>query len=101
LTTTKIKTKLYSTVYQKEVDMPFLVSSPRSRATPSLLAVGGISLLVGLGGCAQFPALDAFAVLKPASGYETSSSFSGHATAWPAERWWQAYGDPQLDDADF
>lgn len=77
--------------------MPFLVSSPRSRATPSLLAVGGISLLVGLGGCAQFPALDAFAVLKPASGYETSSSFSGHATAWPEEHWWQAYGDQQLD----
>lgn len=77
--------------------MPFLVSSPCSRATPSLLAVGGISLLVGLGGCAQFPSLDAFAVLKPTSVYETSSSFAATATSWPEETWWQSYGDKQLD----
>lgn len=50
-----------------------------------------------LGGCAQFPSMAELARLKPASAYEATTSLSGAAGAWPAERWWQAYGDPQLD----
>jgi len=54
-------------------------------------------LTLTLGGCAQLPSLDAFAALKPVSGYQTASSFAAPAIAWPEERWWQAYGDKQLD----
>lgn len=74
--------------------MPLLVFLQPSRAG----AVLGASLLfLGLGGCAQLPSLDAFAALKPVSAYQTSSSFAAPAAAWPQERWWQAYGDQQLD----
>jgi NodT family efflux transporter outer membrane factor (OMF) lipoprotein len=52
---------------------------------------------LGLGGCAQFPSLSEIGRFKPASDYQTSSSLSGTVSAWPAERWWQAYGDQQLD----
>ena len=54
-------------------------------------------LLLGLGGCAQIPELDALAVLKPSSAYQTSSSLAAPAISWPAEIWWQGYGDRQLN----
>lgn len=66
--------------------------SPRAKAGPLLLAA---SLL--LGGCAQFPELGALGLLKPAADYDTRSAFSAPATPWPEERWWEAYGDAQLN----
>ena len=63
----------------------------------ALLGVGVGLLALTLGGCASFPDLDSLAVFKPISDYQTSSSFTAPATAWPEESWWHGYGDKQLD----
>lgn len=77
--------------------MPLDVSLKPSRVRHAAAAFGAGILLLGLGGCAQLPSLDAFAALTPVSSYQTSSSFAAPASAWPEEHWWQAYGDKQLD----
>lgn len=64
-------------------------------AIKSLLATSALAL--GLAGCAQIPALDRLAVFKPAADYATGQSFAAAQAAWPAERWWADYADPQLD----
>lgn len=72
--------------------LPFAVRQSRARTGPVLLI-----LVLMLGGCAQFPALDSLTRLKPASDYQTAESLTAPAIDWPTERWWQSYGDPQLD----
>lgn len=52
--------------------------------------------LLALGGCAVLPESGRPSSMKPASEYETAASFSAPSGNWPAENWWQAYGDPQL-----
>jgi len=52
---------------------------------------------LGLSACAQFPSVSDLARLKPVSDYETNVSLAGTASAWPAEGWWESYGDPQLN----
>lgn len=54
-------------------------------------------LLIALTGCAQIPSLGLLAAPKDIQNYATNQSFAGQATHWPDERWWQAYGDKQLD----
>lgn len=54
-------------------------------------------LLVVLTGCAQIPSFGQFAAPKAIEDYATQRSFAGPAAHWPDERWWQAYGDTQLD----
>ena len=71
------------------------LSSP-TRLRP-FLTLSALALGLGLAGCAQLPALDRLAVFKPAASYQTQQSFAAAETAWPAERWWASYGDPQLD----
>ena len=34
--------------------------------------------------------------MKPPEAYQDVKSFAAPATDWPADRWWEAYGDPQL-----
>lgn len=51
----------------------------------------------GLSACAEFPSLDPFRLMKPVSGYETTTTFRAPASDWPLDRWWVAYGDAQLD----
>ena len=34
---------------------------------------------------------------KPVAAYQTEQTFAASPAAWPGDRWWQAYGDPQLD----
>lgn len=51
----------------------------------------------GLGGCAMLPSVGQVGSVKPASEYQTAASLSAPISDWPSERWWQAYGDPQLD----
>jgi NodT family efflux transporter outer membrane factor (OMF) lipoprotein len=33
---------------------------------------------------------------KPMDSYATAESFTAPAKAWPSDRWWEGYGDPQL-----
>lgn len=68
---------------------------------PSIVAFPRRMLLVGLltvlTGCAQIPSLGQLAAPKDIQNYATDQSFAGQAMHWPEERWWQAYGDRQLD----
>ncbi|WP_331540560.1 efflux transporter outer membrane subunit [Phenylobacterium sp.] len=50
-----------------------------------------------LAGCAAVPKLGEAPRPAPASAYATAGSFQAPARDWPADLWWKAYGDPQLD----
>jgi NodT family efflux transporter outer membrane factor (OMF) lipoprotein len=52
---------------------------------------------VALAGCAAVPKLDNAPQLATAAQYASGRSFQAPAAEWPADRWWTAYGDPQLD----
>jgi len=75
---------------QRELPPSYSFSPPKVSALVLILALG-------LGGCAQLPALDQLGSVQAASSYQTEKSFSAPLSAWPTERWWQGYGDPQLD----
>jgi NodT family efflux transporter outer membrane factor (OMF) lipoprotein len=47
--------------------------------------------------CASVPNLGPKPMPHVASDYASAQSFAGPATAWPADGWWRAYGDAQLD----
>ena len=59
-----------------------------------------IALLAGaaaLAGCATVPKLPEAPKVAQADSFATTQSFKAPEAAWPADRWWAAYGDPQLD----
>ena len=64
---------------------------------PGLMAaLLGAGVAAGsLGGCA--PDLGPAPVVKPISAYASAQSLAAPAADWPADAWWSAYGDPQLD----
>jgi len=55
------------------------------------------ALLGALSGCATPPDLGPRPRPAAAQAFATARSFQAPAAAWPAERWWTAYGDRQLD----
>jgi len=75
--------------------MPSLPSHPRFRA---LLALSSAALV--LGACAALPNTGPRQALAPVDKFETSQSFAAPTAApsidWVSDRWWDAYGDPQL-----
>ncbi len=58
----------------------------------ALVALGAL-----LAGCATIPNLGSRPQVKAPAAYRTTASFAAPDAAWPADRWWEAYGDPQLD----
>jgi NodT family efflux transporter outer membrane factor (OMF) lipoprotein len=67
-------------------------------------ARAGLTLLLAgvASACASLPADRPMARAKPAAAYATAQSFDSRAdpspqAGWPADAWWRAYGDPQLD----
>lgn len=59
-----------------------------------------IPLLAGalaLAGCAAVPKMGEAPKPAAAASYATAQSFAAPQAAWPTDRWWAAYGDPQLD----
>lgn len=58
------------------------------------LAIAMFSLLAG---CAHVPHLSERAQMKDAGQYQTAVSFGAPAADWPANGWWQRYGDAQLN----
>jgi len=66
-----------------------LFSSPRA------LLVASATALAGLAACA--PETQALREAKPIGAYAATQSFQAPQAAWPAEDWWTAYGDPQLN----
>ncbi|WP_447750013.1 efflux transporter outer membrane subunit [Sphingopyxis fribergensis] len=49
-----------------------------------------------LAGCASVPDLGPKPVPAPAGTFESSAAFAGTQGQWPAEGWWQGFGDAQL-----
>jgi len=58
-----------------------------------------VPLLMGalLAGCATVPKLGEAPKPAPAERFAAAQTFQAPAAAWPADSWWTAYGDPQLD----
>ncbi len=50
-----------------------------------------------LAGCAWMPDLTNHAEMKPAEAYQADETLKGNNPNWPADKWWTAYGDGQLD----
>ncbi|THD81107.1 MAG: efflux transporter outer membrane subunit [Phenylobacterium sp.] len=72
---------------------------PRLRTVRSF---GRAALLAGLSAtalaaCATVPSPTPTRQAKAASSYAATAALAGPAADWPTDRWWAAYGDPQLD----
>ncbi|MBL8482412.1 MAG: hypothetical protein JNJ60_09460, partial [Rhodocyclaceae bacterium] len=50
-----------------------------------------------LAGCASFPERAARPELRHAAAHASEQSFAAPLAQWPADDWWSAYGDAQLD----
>lgn len=71
---------------------PFTFAERRFKARSMLLAA-----TLSVAGCAQLPELDRLSPFRSVASYQTAESFRAPSLAWPAEQWWTAYGDAQLD----
>ncbi|WP_374569753.1 efflux transporter outer membrane subunit [Phenylobacterium sp.] len=71
-------------------NLPYLLPSWRRAA--ALSAVAAL-----LSGCAAVPKLEPSATLPAPESLAAAKSFAAPQADWPADDWWRAYGDPQLD----
>ena len=69
--------------------------SPLEQLTPVRSTI--LACTMALAACAGFPSHEVHPGPKPVGQYATDQSFAAPAAAWPAEAWWSAYRDPQLD----
>lgn len=69
-------------------------SLPTGTFRAGLLAVCS---LVTLAACATVPPASPPRIAKAPASYETKASLAAPSAEWPADRWWAAYGDAQLD----
>lgn len=53
--------------------------------------------LLWLSACAAVPELGPKPALRTSESIAAGQTLASQATAWPADGWWKAYGDPQLD----
>lgn len=65
----------------------------RRRARTATLVLCALSVAA----CAPLSPRAGRPEMKTANAYATEKSFSGPTAAWPADTWWTAYGDRQLD----
>lgn len=75
----------------------------RPKSPPSPLARRLTFQLIGLccaaylTGCAQLPSDTATSQIRRVDEFQSHMSFQAANAAWPAEQWWHAYGDAQLN----
>ncbi|MGZ9042730.1 MAG: hypothetical protein ACXW27_18055, partial [Allosphingosinicella sp.] len=62
-----------------------------SKSLSAILLAG-----VSAAACASVPDLGEAPQPREASAYAASESFAAPSAEWPADRWWEAYGDAQL-----
>ncbi|HEY5071054.1 MAG TPA: efflux transporter outer membrane subunit [Caulobacteraceae bacterium] len=55
-----------------------------------------LACAASLGACATVPNLGPAPLARPVAAYQTQRSFAAPRAEWPTDRWWDAYGDPQL-----
>ncbi len=65
----------------------------RQFARPALAAC----VAIALGACAQLPQSGGTLRMQQPGSIPSSRSLEAPEMQWPADRWWTAYGDPQLD----
>ncbi|WP_245620114.1 hypothetical protein [Phenylobacterium immobile] len=66
------------------------------RTFPKVALLLGLSA-AALSACASLPANAPARVAKAPDAYETARSLPAPHADWPADRWWTAYGDAQLN----
>jgi outer membrane protein TolC len=71
-------------------------SRPRSR-TGGRAVFCVLAAALAASACATLPPPMPARQAKAAGAYETAHAFTASAADWPADAWWRAYGDPQLD----
>ena len=71
------------------------MQDPSPRRWTRLTLMAGAA--AALSACASVPHLGPAPQTKAAGAYAASQSFAAPATEWPADRWWSAYGDAQLN----
>jgi|SRR5579872_7360390 len=79
--------------------MPQIAGSASSHphaSRPATLAAS-LAALLAAGACAGLPPKAPARVATAPDAYQTTQSFTAPAADWPADDWWKAYGDPQLD----
>lgn len=69
--------------------------SPASHRLSLHLTVFSAALV--LAGCAQLPDLGKLPQAKTSDAFQSQASLKAPAADWPADKWWTAYGDAQLD----
>lgn len=73
-------------------------STPPSTALHRLRRpLTGLGVALFLAGCAELPDLGATAQPKSVEAFQSSASLTAPSAQWPAEQWWTAYGDAQLN----
>ena len=70
--------------------------SPFFLTRPALGALLGVSI-AAFSGCAQIPHLGPAPTVKPIQQLASAKSFAAPSAMWPGDRWWETYGDPQLN----
>jgi NodT family efflux transporter outer membrane factor (OMF) lipoprotein len=70
---------------------------PLVRSARVRLGVLGLLSATALSACATLPADTPARVAKAPEAYAASQALAGPEREWPADAWWTAYGDPQLD----
>lgn len=69
--------------------------NPGKASLRTALAIAASALT--LAACASLPPPAPAREAKAPGAYQTAQAFSAPSADWPADRWWTAYGDPQLD----
>jgi NodT family efflux transporter outer membrane factor (OMF) lipoprotein len=67
------------------------------RRSRSPLAISGLLAATALSACATLPPAAPGRVAKAPQAYATAQALAAPARDWPADAWWTAYGDPQLN----
>jgi outer membrane protein TolC len=65
-----------------------------------LKGIATLGVTLGLASCATIPDLGSAPKPKAATDYAATQSFAAPGGDWPADGWWNAYGDPQLSSID-
>ena len=68
----------------------------RRRGHRLALGVGAAAGALALAACASPPGHETRPAIADIAGYRDQASFAAPTTDWPSDRWWDAYGDPQL-----
>src|SRR5579862_836277 len=73
--------------------MGVILEHRRRHGPASLLAAGA----VGLAACAALPTVGPKPTPTPIASLAAEKSLAAPTSDWPTDRWWETYGDPQLD----